>query len=617
MNDRNDRAIRTAVGWYNSHIQPVAFQQPILAILLTDDVASRKLAESHIPAFSVRQYVESLNDYPELIDMVVTNNDDSQSTDSKYIYDEHLSPIQISAGLKNSLLLQGTLNISTHNYLEASIIANFEFMYAGTTVTTSNIQIIGLTNINRAIHGDVVAVQVLPRNKWKRSPTAVVIEEEEAEDESEDEERDEMDVEDDTEDVMPIPTAKVVGVIKRNWRPLCGTIDKKSVNVKGGTATQYVFFWAMDRRIPKIRIRTRQAEKLLSKRIIVGIDTWSRSSRHPSGHYIKTLGPVNDKSTETEVLLLEHDVPYLPFSQAVLEGLPDKGDKWIVEDVDLKGREDLRSIDVCSIDPPGCTDIDDALHCREIEGGILEVGVHIADVSHFVKSNTPMDVEAARRGTTVYLVDKRIDMLPSLLGTNLCSLHCNVDRLAFSVIWQMTPEAEIINVRYTKSVIRSRASFTYDEAQARLDDPKSKDSISMGIKQLNTLAKKLRQKRVDDGALTLASPEVRFKMERDTNDPIEVEMKDLKDTNALVEEFMLLANISVAKHIHSQFPDSAMLRRHPRPPVTSFENLINAVSEMGFSLDVSSSKALSNSLDQAVVPSDPYFNKLIRILTTR
>jgi exosome complex exonuclease DIS3/RRP44 len=171
-----------------------------------------------------------------------------------------------------------------------------------------------------------------------------------------------------------------------------------------------------------------------------------------------------------------------------------------------------------------------------------------------------MDLEAQRRGTTVYLVDKRIDMLPSLLGTNLCSLRCNVDRLSFSCIWEISPEMEILNVRFCKSVIRSRASLTYDEAQARLDDPKMEDTISKGIKILNRIAKKLRTKRIARGALTLSSPEVRFKLENDSQDPVDVEMKQLKDANALVEEFMLLANIYVAKRIQQSFPESSVLR---------------------------------------------------------
>ena len=171
---------------------------------------------------------------------------------------------------------------------------------------------------------------------------------------------------------------------------------------------------------------------MTGKRILVAIDKWDKQSKYPAGHFIRVLGDVGDKSTETQVLLLECDVPFAPFSPNVLSHLPSEGDQWIVKEEHLTNRKDFRHLNVCSIDPPGCTDIDDALHISVLENGNYEVGVRklflyffinecvdIADVSHFVKSGTAMDEEAQRRGTTVYLVDKRIDMLPSLLGTSI------------------------------------------------------------------------------------------------------------------------------------------------------------------------------------------------------
>jgi exosome complex exonuclease DIS3/RRP44 len=291
------------------------------------------------------------------------------------------------------------------------------------------------------------------------------------------------------------------------------------------TANQSVFFWSLDKKIPKIRIKTRQARKLIGKRIIVSIDSWEKHSKYPSGHYVRTVGEVGDKQTETEVLLLEHDVPFAEFSPLVLSSLPEEGTQWIVTEKDLKDRKDFRDWDVCSIDPPGCTDIDDALHAKLLDNGNYEVGVHIADVSHFVKPGTAMDDEAQRRGTTVYLVDRRIDMLPGLLGTNLCSLRSNVDRLAFSCIWEITPDGDILSCYQTKSIIRSKNSFTYDEAQKRLDDTTLTDPISKGIKALNMIAKILRKRRMAAGALTLASPEVRFTLENgESQDPVDVGM---------------------------------------------------------------------------------------------
>jgi exosome complex exonuclease DIS3/RRP44 len=472
----------------------------------------------------------------------------------------------------------------------------------------------GRENLNRGVHGDVIAIQILPESEWKTSDSAEIIENDK--DLPEVLDKNAMDI-DKPQDIDMIPCGRVVGIIKRNWRPFCGSIDRSSIEeAHSQGAMQGVFFWSMDKKIPKIRIRTRQANVLVGKRIIVSIDSWPKDSRYPVGHFVKTIGEIGDKSTETEVLLLEHDVPFAPFSGLVLACLPEEGEAWVFQEEMLENREDFRGLDVCSIDPPGCTDIDDALHSRPLPNGNIEVGVHIADVSYFVKSGNSMDMEAQRRGTTVYLVDKRIDMLPSLLGTNLCSLRSNVERLSFSCVWEMTPEAKILNVRFTKSVIKSRASFTYAEAQARLDDPKMNDSISTSIKTLNMLAKKLRKRRMENGALTLASPEVRFKMENDSQDPVDVEMKELVDTNALVEEFMLLANIYVAEKVYASFPDSSMLRRHPKPPLNNFEQLVKAVEQFGINLDPSTSRSLSTTLDLAVTE-DPYFNKLIRIMTTR
>lgn len=413
-NDRNDRAIRRAVEWYSFHIAP--FQATVS--LVTDDKENRKKAiADDISAVSAKQYVESRIDAPELIDLVATTADEDLDPANSFAYPEHLSATQISAGLKSGAFHQGVLSISSHNFLEGSVIIKHD-------QKEETIHIVGREHLNRGIQGDVVAVHILPRSEWKSSISAIVEEEVVRDSKSEPDRidslpKESMDVDHDESSDL-VPTGKVVGIIKRNWRPFCGTIEAASVQATSSlSAIQSVFFWSMDKRIPKIRIRTRQAQELMGKRIIVSIDNWDRSSRYPSGHFVRLLGEVGDKATETQVLLLEHDVPFTPFSPQVLSFLPEEGENWIVTDVDLPKRQDFRNLDVCSIDPPGCTDIDDALHARKLENGNYEVGVHIADVSHFVKPENAMDLEAQRRGTTVYLVDKRIDMLPSLLGTSM------------------------------------------------------------------------------------------------------------------------------------------------------------------------------------------------------
>lgn len=178
----------------------------------------------------------------------------------------------------------------------------------------------------------------------------------------------------------------------------------------------------------------------------------------------------------------------------------------------------------------------------------------------------------------------------------------------------MNEDAEIVDVKFTKSVIKSKFSFTYEEAQTRIDDDRMQDDVTKGIRVLNKFAKILRQKRMEAGALTLSSPEVRFNLENDSQDPVDVEMKELKETNALVEEFMLLANISVAKMIYSKFPSSAMLRKHAPPPTNNFDQLRKTLAEKGFVLETESSKALADSLDRAVVSRNIVFNRRKKIL---
>ena len=284
------------------------------------------------------------------------------------------------------------------------------------------------------------------------------------------------------------------------------------------------------------------------------------------------------------------------------------------------GRLDLRHLPVLSIDPPGCKDIDDALHCTVLPNGNYQVGVHIADVTHYVKAGTAIDLEASNRSTSTYLVNKRLDMLPGLLTTDLCSLKGEVDRFAFSVLWEVTPQADIIDVEFRKSIIHSIAALTYQQAQSLIDlpDKDAKNDIQAGaVKRLASLARKLRAKRIAAGALTLASPEVKFVLDSESLNPTDVQAYQLFEANALVEEFMLLANVTVGKKILRHYPTLSVLRRHPAPNRAMFDSLISKAKCRGFTINIDDSKKLADSLDNAVIESDPYFNKLLRILSTR
>ncbi|XP_069746671.1 exosome complex exonuclease RRP44 [Narcine bancroftii] len=603
-NDRNDRAIRVAVKWYHEHLKKSPNSNVQLqVILMTNDRKNKDRAvEDGLIAFTCDEYIKSLAGNPELIDRLACISDTTKDIESsKLIFAEHLPLSKIQQGLKSNSYLQGTFRASRDNYLEAIVWVH------GEEGKSKQILIQGLKNLNRAIHEDIVAVELLPKEMWI-APSAVILQDEGQVEDGE-EEREHL-MKNFTSKNASKPTGKVVGIIKRNWRPFCGMISKSEIK----ESTRHLFTPA-DRRIPRIRIETRQSAALEKQRIIVVIDGWPRNSRYPNGHFVRSLGNAGDKETETEVLLLEHDVPHQPFSQAVLSFLPKM--PWRITKEDLKRRKDLRHLHICSVDPPGCTDIDDALHCRELENGNLEVGVHIADVSHFIRPGNALDQESANRGTTVYLCEKRIDMVPELLSSDLCSLRSNVERFAFSCIWEMTQNAEILHTMFTKSVINSKASLTYAEAQMRIDDENMNDEVTKGLRRLNKLAKILKKKRIDNGALTLSSPEVRFHMDSETHDPIDLQTKELKETNSTVEEFMLLANISVAQKIYEEFPECALLRKHPASPPSNYDILVKAANSKNLVIKTDSAKALAESLDKAEVPGFPYLNTLLRILTTR
>ncbi|KAI0341128.1 RNB-domain-containing protein [Trametopsis cervina] len=646
-NDRNDRSIRKSTAWYNSHISlarpPVRGQARTVAlptvVLLTDDAANRQKAEQEgLRCLSVRKYVEGMPEESktQLSDLIAAPGGDEieptrAAAGRQPLYPDYLPMSALLAGVKAGHLHQGHFNANQYNYLEGNVpVPAFD----------KPVLLIGRENMNRAVQGDVVAVEVFPEDEWK-APADEVVDQESTlkNDDADDTDEEGSDDEETRAEQKALradaarrvakerqPTGRIVGIIKRNWRSYVCHIDSTSLTSSNTTSLsqQTVFATPVSRLLPRIRMRTRQAPSLIGQKILVTIDRWDSTSRYPEGHFVRALGKVESKEAEQESLLLEFDVPYRPFGKAILDCLPSEGDKWVVPpksdtDPEWRDREDLRDLLICSIDPPGCEDIDDALHARLLPNGNIEAGVHIADVSRFVGSDNAMDHEAAARGTTVYLVDKRIDMLPSLLGTNLCSLRPFVERLAFSVIWEMNSEAEIINVRFTKSVIASKNAFTYEEAQIRKDDPKQTDDLTQSIRLLNTLAIKLREARMKAGALNLASPEIKIHLDSsESSDPIDVEQKEMRETNSLVEEFMLLANISVAKKIQETFPLTSVLRRHLPPPPTNFEKLQDILKKRrGLSLDVSSSRALADSLDKCLDPSEPAFNTLVRIMATR
>ena len=628
-NDRNDRAIRQAAAYYTAHLRTHALPgHADTTVIVSEDVENvHKARIEGLEACSVREYITGFQNAEQLSDLLSARTvDENRAPRGSRVFDEYWPTTQLEAGYKAGTLHKGFFNANAYNFLEGAVRSE---------ALSKPILLQGREAMNRAVDGDVVYVALLPQSEWKGASDAVLeAESAQRNDDARDSDNEDEDVgleaQPESSGGDTQPTGRVVGIARRNWRSYVAHIDASSVNERAlaTLGPQTLFASPVDRKIPRIKIRTRQAQALLGCKILVTMDEWKSTSRYPEGHFVRSLGAIESKEAEQESLLLEFDVPYRPFSKSILACLPSEGDHWTVppkgeQDARSLGiwrdRVDMRAENICSIDPPGCQDIDDALHAKRLPNGNIEAGVHIADVSFFVRPDTPMDAEAASRGTTVYLVDRRIDMLPHLLGTNLCSLRPFVERLAFSTVWELTPSAEVVNVRFFKSVIASKAAFTYEEAQNRKDDLSLNDAITESIRLLNDMAIKLRRGRMEAGALNLASPEVRIHLDSaESSAPIDVEQKEMRETNSLVEEFMLLANTSVARRIYEAYPTTGVLRRHAPPPADNFETLQDILKKRrGMDLDVSSSGALAASLDRCADTRDPAFNTLVRILATR
>ncbi|KNB43110.1 hypothetical protein JH06_4221 [Blastocystis sp. subtype 4] len=622
IDDYNVRLLVTATQYFYEHFK----SYEIVPMVLTNTVQQQTVysKHSHVSCMTITEFVDSLReDYsglsdhlnlasietadPSMIqegDIPASHYDPvkrqyilSKEQGANVIYYNYLDDEIIKQGLESGRLFKGIYHSNPDNIWEGHVTIH-------TSTSEKSVLIKGRDDINRSIDGDQVIIEVYPKSGWK-SESAYLI----ANNTEEEAEEAKMVEEENSDRVM---SGRVVGIARRNWRSYCGSIEP----IAEGHIQGYVLFDPVNSRIPKIRLKTSQYNRLLNQRIVVAIDDWTCSSRYPVGHYLRSLGPIGDREVETQVLLLEHDIPPNVFSKEVLDCLPPAD--WKITEENSRGRVDLReNCCIVSIDPPGCKDIDDALHARDLPNGHIEVGIHIADVSYYIKHDSPLDQEARNRSTSTYLVDRRLDMLPKLLTENLCSLVGGEDRFAFSVIVEMNDEAEVLNQRFVKTIIRSRKAMSYGEAQSYLDNGDNTSEIGHSIHLLYSLSRKLKQRRINAGALNLASPEVHFEMDNERQDPLSLDAYKLHETNSLVEEFMLLANCLVAKRIVDAYPKLAILRRHPVPDKTRFESLIKIARNSGFELNCDSNKELADSLDKAVIPDRPYYNRLLRILVTR
>jgi len=321
---------------------------------------------------------------------------------------------------------------------------------------------------------------------------------------------------------------------------------------------------------------------------VVKITEWPEKAKNPIGQVIDILGVAGDNTTEMHAILAEFGLPYI-YPKAVEEAA-DKIPAEISEE-EIAKREDFRNVTTFTIDPKDAKDFDDALSIRKMKDGLWEIGVHIADVSHYVKEGSIIDKEAEKRATSVYLVDRTIPMLPERLCNFICSLRPNEEKLAYSVIFDITDKGEVKDSRIVHTVIKSDRRFTYEEAQNIIETKEG--DYKEEVLAMDRIAKILREKRYSAGAINFDRYEVKFEID-EKGKPISVYFKYSKDANKLVEEFMLLANKTVAEKIGKvpagKNPKVLPYRIHDLPDPDKLDNLSQFIARFGYKLRTSGTK---------------------------
>ena len=339
-------------------------------------------------------------------------------------------------------------------------------------------------------------------------------------------------------------------------------------------------------------------------KVAAAVDGWDRKATAPRGHIVDVLGKPGDNETEMHAILTEFGLPYRFEPDVVKEA---EAIRTEITPDDIKGRRDFRDVFTFTIDPTDAKDYDDALSYKPLDNGLIEVGVHIADVSYYVKPDTLLDKEAQSRGTSVYLVDRTVPMLPEKLSNNLCSLRPGEDKLTFSAVFEMTPKGKVVNRWFGRTMICSDHRLDYDQAQAIIEkaaapapegqEPAEPDMLETAISTLWGIAKLLRERRFKLGAISFERPEM--KVEVDANGkPVNVYQKISKEANWLIEEFMLLANRSVAEFVAAK-GKTMVYRIHAEPNEMKIKDLKAFAKNFGYKMgDTSNPKAVAGSLNE-------------------
>lgn len=417
-------------------------------------------------------------------------------------------------------------------------------------------------SMGRALNGDRVEVVLFPRRKGKEQEGEVI-------------------------EVLERKKTEFVGILEVKPTFAFLNIDKKLL-------THDIF-------IPLEKLNGGKDGQRCVGRIV----EWASKEKNPIGEIVAVLGDVGNNDAEMHAILAEFGLPY-SYPKEVEDAANEISD--VIDAEEIARRRDMRDVVTFTIDPRDAKDFDDALSIRKLESGLWEVGVHIADVTHYVTPDSIIEKEAYKRATSVYLVDRTIPMLPERLCNNICSLRPNEDKLAYSVVFQMDEFAEVKSYEICKTVINSDRRFTYEEAQTIIEN--GEGDFATELLKLNELAKILRTKRFAKGAIAFDRVEVRFEID-EKGKPLSVYFKEAKESNMLIEEFMLLANRTVAVHIGKpkgvkgakSKPKTFVYRVHDVPNPDKLENFSTFIKRFGYKLKTTGkneavSAAINNLLDQ-------------------